>query len=110
MQEALKTGAAATVTSLGSGLRSSEIAPVQVGGCLHGYHKASLLVGQGKGGKAREVFIPQELKTHLKGFLTWKRAKGEDVSDGASVSRVSGAPSPGMGSGGRSTAPWKLWG
>ncbi len=28
MQEALKTGAAATVTSLGSGLRASEIAPV----------------------------------------------------------------------------------
>ena len=28
-------------------------------------------------------FIAQELKTHLKVFLAWKRAHGEDVSDGA---------------------------
>ena len=31
------------------------------------------------------MFIPQELKTHLKAFLTWKVAHGEDVSDAAAV-------------------------
>ncbi len=39
----------------------------------------------GKGGKTREVFIPQELKAHLKTFLAWKRATGEEVSAEAPV-------------------------
>ncbi len=67
---------------LSSGLRASEVAALGVGDCLLGYGQASLVVRNGKGGKKREVFIPQELKTHLKAFLTWKRANGEDVSDG----------------------------
>jgi len=68
-------------TLLSSGLRASEVAGLQVRDCLLGYGQASLVVRQGKGGKTREVFIPQELKTHLKAFLTWKAARGEDVSD-----------------------------
>jgi site-specific recombinase XerD len=56
-----------------------------VGDCLLGYGQASLVVQNGKGGKTREVFIPQELKTHLKAFLTWKRNGGEEVSDHAPV-------------------------
>ncbi len=72
-------------TLLSSGLRASEVAALRVGDCLLGYGQASLLVRQGKGGKTREVFIPQELKAHLKAFLPWKRACGEDVSDDAPV-------------------------
>ena len=72
-------------TLLSSGLRASEAADLRVVDCLLGYGQASLVVRQGKGGKRREVFIAQELKTHLKAFLTWKRAHGEDVSEGAPV-------------------------
>ncbi len=72
-------------TLLSSGLRASEVAALRVGDCLLGYGQASLVVRQGKGDKTREVFIPQELKAHLKAFLTWKRATGEDVSDEAPV-------------------------
>ncbi len=72
-------------TLLSSGLRASELAALRVKDCLLGYGQASLVVRQGKGDKTREVFIPQELKAHLKAFLTWKRANGEDVSDEAPV-------------------------
>jgi site-specific recombinase XerD len=72
-------------TPLSSGLRASEVVSLRVGDCLLGYGQASLVVRQGKGGKHREVFIPQELKTHLKAFLTWKQAHGEEVSDDAPV-------------------------
>jgi site-specific recombinase XerD len=40
-------------------------------------------VRHGKGDKAREVFIPEDLKRHLKAFITWKRDRGEDVTDAA---------------------------
>jgi site-specific recombinase XerD len=43
------------------------------------------MVRQGKGGKGREVFIPDALKRHLKSFLAWKEARGEDLSDEAPV-------------------------
>jgi len=72
-------------TLLSSGLRASEVASLRVGDCLLGYGQASLVVRQGKGSKQREVFIAQELKAHLKAFLTWKRERGEDVSDPAPV-------------------------
>jgi site-specific recombinase XerD len=55
------------------------------GDCLLGYGQASLVVQNGKGGKRREVFIPQELKAHLKAFLTWKKGQGEKASTDASV-------------------------
>jgi site-specific recombinase XerD len=72
-------------TLLSSGLRASEIAGLHIRDCLLGYGQASLVVRQGKGDKQREVFIPQELKAHLKAFLTWKRGRGEDVSEVAPV-------------------------
>ncbi len=72
-------------TLLSSGLRASEVAALRVGDCLLGYGQSSLVVQNGKGGKHREVFIPQELKTHLKTFLTWKKGQGEDVSTDAPV-------------------------
>jgi len=72
-------------TLLSSGLRAAEIAALRVGDCLLGYGQASLVVRQGKGNKQREVFIPQELKGHLKGFLRWRKGQGEDVSDDAPV-------------------------
>ncbi len=72
-------------TLLSSGLRASEVAALQIGDCLLGYGQASLVVRQGKGDKQREVFLPQELKTHLKVFLAWKASLGEDVSESAPV-------------------------
>ena len=68
-------------TLLSSGLRASEIAALRVGDCLLGYGQSSLIVQNGKGGKRREVFIAEDLKRHLKAFITWKRDRGEDVSD-----------------------------
>jgi integrase/recombinase XerD len=70
-------------TLLSSGLRASEVAALRVRDCLLGYGQSSLSVRHGKGDKAREVFIPEELKRHLKAFLTWKRDRGEDVSEKA---------------------------
>ncbi len=72
-------------TLLSSGLRASEVADLWVGDCLLGYGQASLVVQSGKGGKCREVFIPQELKAHLKAFLAWKKGQGKDVSTDAPV-------------------------
>ncbi len=72
-------------TLLSSGLRASEVAALRVEDCLLGYGQASLLVRSGKGSKTREVFIPHDLKAHLKAFLTWKRTNGEDVSAEAPV-------------------------
>jgi integrase/recombinase XerD len=90
--QATETGAVTAVRSwalldtlLSSGLRASEVAALRVGDCLLGYGQASLVVHKGKGGKGREVFISQELKTHLKGFLTWKRDLGEEIADDAPV-------------------------
>jgi integrase/recombinase XerD len=72
-------------TLLSSGLRASEVAVLQIRDCLLGYGQSALLVRQGKGNKQREVFIPQELKAHLKAFLAWKAGHGEDVSAAAPV-------------------------
>jgi integrase len=94
-------------TLLSSGLRASEVASLRVGDCLLGYGQASLVVRQGKGDKQREVFIPQELRSHLKGFLTWKRNHGEDSSDDATISPASADPSPATGSGVSSRASWR---
>jgi integrase/recombinase XerD len=70
-------------TLLSSGLRASETAALAISDCLLGYGQSSLLVHDGKGHKAREVFIPEDLKRHLKTFITWKCERGEDVSDAA---------------------------
>jgi integrase/recombinase XerD len=70
-------------TLLSSGLRASEVAALRVGDCLLGYGQSSLVVQNGKGRKAREVFIAEELKRHLKAFITWKRDGEEDVTAGA---------------------------
>ena len=68
---------------LSSGLRASEVATLHVGDCMLGYGQTSLIVQNGKGSEAREVFISDELKRHLKAFITWKRDRGEYVSDAA---------------------------
>ena len=70
-------------TLLSSGLRAAEVAALAISDCLLGYGQASLLVRHGKGDKAREVFISEDLKRHLKAFITWKRDRGEDVTDAA---------------------------
>jgi integrase/recombinase XerD len=68
-------------TLLSSGLRAAEVAALAISDCLLGYGQASLLVRHGKGDKTREVFISEDLKRHLKTFITWKRERGEDVTD-----------------------------
>ena len=70
-------------TLLSSGLRAAEVAALVISECLLGYGQASLLVRHGKGDKAREVFIPEDLKRHLKTFITWKGDRGEDATDAA---------------------------
>jgi integrase/recombinase XerD len=71
-------------TLLSSGLHAAEVAALAISDCLLGYiRQASLLVRHGKGDKAREVFILEDLNRHLKTFITWKRDRGEDVMDAA---------------------------
>jgi integrase/recombinase XerD len=70
-------------TLLSSGLRAAEVAALCISDALLGYGQASLFVRHGKGDKAREVFISEDLKRHLKAFITWKRDRGEDVTDAA---------------------------
>jgi integrase/recombinase XerD len=88
--QALQSGTVTAVRSwalldtlLSSGLRASEVAALRVGDRLLGYGQSSLIVQNGKGGKAREVFVAEELKRHLKAFVTWKRDREEDASDAA---------------------------
>jgi hypothetical protein len=57
--------------------------------------QASLVVRQDKGSNHREVFIPQELKTHLKAFLAWKRACGK-MSRAVPPYSLGGGRSPAM--------------
>ncbi|MFA5029117.1 MAG: tyrosine-type recombinase/integrase [Candidatus Methylomirabilota bacterium] len=70
-------------TLLSSGLRASEVAALRVGDCFLGYGQSSLLVQHGKGGKTRGVIIAEELKRHLKAFLTWKADREEPVTPAA---------------------------
>jgi integrase/recombinase XerD len=70
-------------TLLSSGLRAAEVAALCISDALLEYGQASLLVRHGKGDKAREVFISEDLKRHLKAFITWKRDRGEDVTEAA---------------------------
>jgi site-specific recombinase XerC len=72
-------------TLLSPGLRASEVAALRIRDCLLGYGQSALLVRHGKGDKAREVFIPIELKAHLKAFVAWKETRGEDVAAEAFV-------------------------
>jgi integrase/recombinase XerD len=72
-------------TLLSSGLSASEVATLRVGDCLLGYAQSSLIIQNEKGGKTREVFIAEDLKRHLKAFVTWKADQGEDVTPEASL-------------------------
>lgn len=79
-------------TLLSSGLRASEVASLTVADCLLGYGQASLIVRHGKGDKAREVVISSELRAHLKRYLAWREARGEDVSPAARLFRGERGP------------------
>ncbi len=46
-------------TLLGSGLRASELASLQIADCLLGYGQASLLVRNGKGGRRGKCSFPR---------------------------------------------------
>ena len=64
---------------IGSGVRSHEIADLQVGDLRLGNGESSILIRHGKGDKARVVAISVKLKEHLQEFLHWKQARGESV-------------------------------
>ena len=68
---------------LGSGVRSHELADLQVGDLRIGHGEGSVIIRHGKGDKARVVAISERLKQHLKAFLRWKQAKRESVEPDA---------------------------
>lgn len=72
---------------IGSGLRSHEIAALQVGDLKVGYGEAALVVRKGKGGKSRVVAISERLKHHLKQYISWKKAQGETIDTAAPLLR-----------------------
>lgn len=67
-----------TLTS--SGIRVSECANLRVGDLKAAYGEPpSLYIRGGKGSKSRTVEIPAALRKHLKGFIRWKKERGEPV-------------------------------
>ena len=68
---------AVLVTLVGSGLRSHELADLQIRDLRIGHGEGSITVRHGKGDKHRVVAIPDSLKQQLKKFLHWKQAKDE---------------------------------
>jgi len=65
---------------LASGVRSQELADIQVGDLRIGHGEAAILVRSGKGGKSRLVAVTDRLKKHLTEFLYWKERRGEPVT------------------------------
>lgn len=63
--------------ALSTGLRVSEISDVRVGDLTFSGSEPHLIVRDGKGGKPRTVMLPEELKRHLRDFISWKRRIGE---------------------------------
>jgi site-specific recombinase XerD len=70
---------------IGSGLRSHEIADLQVGDLRIGHGESSIIVRHGKGDKPRVVAISERLKRHLQQFLAWKKLVGENTESDAPV-------------------------
>ena len=65
----------------GAGLRVAELADLRVSDCHIGYGESHLHVRNGKGGKAGNVIIGNELKKHVKSFLICKKTWGEPIGD-----------------------------
>lgn len=61
----------------GTGLRVAEVADLRCGDLRAGYGQSALFVRNGKGGYSRTVQVTDGLRTHLKGFLKWKRERRE---------------------------------
>jgi len=65
--------------AMNSGLRVSEIAALKIGDLHLDAEQPYIYVGNGKGGKSRDVYIDKELVNHLKEFIyrkseQWKRS------------------------------------
>lgn len=59
--------------ALSTGLRVSEIAEIRISDLTLTGTEPELRVRNGKGGKPRAVTLPQDLKRHLRDFITWKK-------------------------------------
>ena len=64
-----------------TGIRVAEAADFRCGDIRAGYGQSAVYIRNGKGGKSRTIEIPESLKKHLKGFLSWKVNNGEPVGD-----------------------------
>jgi len=64
-----------------TGLRVSEAANLRCGDLKLGYAESKLFLRDGKGGISGHVVIPDSLKKHLKGFLSWKEKNGEATGE-----------------------------
>ena len=62
-----------------TGMRIAEAADVRCGDIKTGYGDSELFVRDGKGGRSRNIQIPENLKKHLKSFIQWKIKRGEPV-------------------------------
>jgi site-specific recombinase XerD len=66
-----------------TGLRVSEAANLLCGDLKLGYGESKIIVQHGKGDITGQVIINESLKKHLKHYLAWKKAQGEDTGDQA---------------------------
>lgn len=64
-----------------TGLRVSEASDLRCGDLKLGYAESKIFVRNGKGGISGHVVVPEGLKKHLKGFLSWKEKTGEPTGE-----------------------------
>jgi len=69
--------------ALSTGLRVQEIADLKCGDVFVSDGKSSLLVRNGKGGRARVVRLGSDFKEHALQYLCWKYQKGEPTESGS---------------------------
>jgi len=94
---------------VGTGLRSHELAALQVGDLRVGHGEASLIVKRGKGGKPRVVAISDRLTRHLRDFLRWKEGRGEPLAENGPVFASERVKAPGLDPGWTAGVPPARW-
>ncbi len=62
-----------------TGLRVSEAANLRCGDLEIGHSQSKIFIRDGKGHISAHIIINDALKTHLRGFKSWKEQQGEDI-------------------------------
>jgi len=64
-----------------TGMRVAEVVDLRCGDLKCGYGQCEIFVRNGKGNKSRTIEIQETLKAHLRQFIAWKKAIGENIGE-----------------------------